>query len=474
MSFKSEKMSVSKAFSKNGKSQYTQRPKDRLVEIVDYNLGAATIIAREVDTNRDLEIVVAPDRVAALRQRPKPVGPTTEGWVGWLIDEAMATKLPAGSRIVIEGSETTGAPITRAGKQVSQVQCKWISSVSDPSPEKTFRGVFTASMWNNRINSVQAWDEKALDVSANQAAIYDYLDDLDKIVGIHAAFEAKTSKERPVGRGIQLRAIVPKDKDKDGNTTYETIDTTSAFYWVATEKDSAGNVIKKGHPLDKETAVGLIEGYLGYLSEQFPPEVPYQVEVMTFREFSASMQSKAMVVNDNSPISRLVTTPTKCAQDDTDSIVGKNWAVDGIIALTKDVPPKTKEAGNQWETRNLVQALYANGFTGHVASLVKASDGGRVKIHPALDRPRLETPRANAPAAATGGAASSAPTGLSAPAADPFAAPDADNPFATAMNAGAAAPAPVAEAPAPAPVAAPAAAPAEPSRPSFARPRQPL
>jgi hypothetical protein len=472
MGFQKEGMSVSRAFQAGGnKSGFTPKPRDRLVEVVGYNVGQSTMQARDTGTGKLMDVIVNSSRAAELssKAQTKGVADKAPAWVGYLIDQSMANELPVGTRVVLEGTVPRGRPIKRGGDEFMQIECRYVSSASEPTPEKLFRAILTADSYDGRISSVQAWDEKALDTQDNRDDIVTFFDKMDEVRASYAR------QENPVGLGMQMRAVVPTGAAEDGTPTYEVIDTTTAFHWVAPVKDAAGNKVEDGHPMGKEDAIGLIDGYIGYLNDKFPEgtfdtDKDFCVEVMTFRNFKGSIQSKAMAVNERSPLGSLVTTPTKCAQDDEEYITGRNWAVDGIVALTRDVAPK--KPGEPWVARNMVDKLFANGYRAHVASLVKTSDGGRAHVHPALNSPRVDREATAGAPAANAGARQASPASATPAAGDGFASDGgfgaADfgsgaNAFEAAMAAPAAS-APAASAQAPAastPAAAPAAAAAE-------------
>lgn len=444
-------------------------PKPYLVEVVDYDLANHTMIARNVEdpysSVTDIEVSISAESIARNKAKDasrSAVDPAR--YVGYLIDERMAARIKPGQRVVLEDC-VPQRRVQRGDKTYSRFEARWISAIPDPRPNKAFRGIVTLEEYENKASNFQVWEERGLDTQNDYEAIVSYLDEMDKVAA------ASARGEHPVSLGIQLRAIVQK-----GTTTirqgseekevpqYEAINTTTAFSWVSAKRDEAGNKLADGHPLTKDDAVSLIQQYTEYLADEFKdrPDVMYRVEVMPFREFRASQQSKKMILHDRSPMAELARAQTRQSPDDTEVVQGKNFAQRGIIVLSKDKAPQNP--GESWEERNFVQDVFLSGFRGHICNFVSSSDGGRVKVHEGLDR--INKPNYGG-ANRTAGQAAPAPQQQAAPvdsgfgdgAADPFGdafGQDGGDVFAEVISQGqtAAAPAP---APAPAPAAEPAA-----------------
>lgn len=462
MGFQDPNMSVSRSFQRRGGASNI-RPRDRLAEVVGYDTARGVMLAKDVDSGRHMEVSIDPNRVRELteKMRTRKVSEDAPKFVGHLINEDMAEHLKVGERVVLEGTVPDGKPTKRGDVEYMQIRARYINGVPDSSPNKAFRCIFTADAYEGRVASVQVWEDQALDATANADKIEELF---AKMSEVRAAYEAE---KHPVGLGMQMRAIVPKGTDKEGNTAWETIDTTPAFYWVAPERDAANNVTGGNHPMDADKAVELINGYLGYLDGKFPQgslgqdekgnEIDFRVEVMPFRNYKASIQSKRLVIYDNSPLHSITSTPTKCAQDDEEMEVGRNIGVNGIVVLSSDKQPLKR--GEDWIARDLVNNIFTNGYRAHICSMVRSFDGALVRVHPALDRPR--------PANAS---STRAPASASAPADsgfddaggfDAFDAGDDDtNAFSAVMNAETPAPAAT---PAAAAKAAPDKAPAKPA-----------
>ena len=398
MSFKPQGASLPAKFKKanTNSNTFRQRPKDRLCVVDGFNTEAGIILATEVDTNRKIEAKINPDKTSASANRT-----IADKWSGDRIDERMEKFIDVSHRIVLEACQTE-KNLQRNGQDVSLMRANWISTTPDPSPEKSFYGIYTVNAFEDRVVGVQHWEAKSINPSTEEgeAAILDLGERMDKVLKeFHAG-------EYPVALGVQFRTLVKVENDRDGNPIYEVVDSSPPFDWIRAEKDADGTVIKAGHPLDREHLEGYLDGYLDYVygsqnqdQEGAEPgliargiiaadkEESMVVEVMPYRAFQAAPLSKDMALrNERTPLYRLSNVMTKYGQQDENGYVGKNWAVDGIVVLTSDQAPKNKT--ESWRPRNLVTRVYTNGFTGNVHSLVKAFDGGRARPHPLLDRVR--------------------------------------------------------------------------------------
>lgn len=398
MSYAPKGASLPARFKKpTNRSDFKQRPRDRLVTVLDYNLADKSLTAIEDGTNRKIEARINPDKVGAGNRS------ASDKWNGNIIDERMEKANAINSRIVLEACETE-RKLQKNGEEVSFMRCNWIASPPDPNPNKSFTGVITVSQNGDRIFGVQVWDRIAIDPAKNEDAITELGEKLDSIL--------KDFQEgnRPVSLGVQFRTLVPITRN--GTEAYEMVDSSPPFDWIRAERDTEGKVLKEGHPLDRNHLEQYLEGYLDYVygsQDQSDPDAPrgliadgvvnseaeITVEVMVYKAFQAAPLSDHMAIkNERHPLSRLANVLIKYGQNDDTSYVGKNWAVDGIVFLTSDQAPKAR--GEVWKTRNLVNRVFTNGFQGNLHQLVSAADGKRVYPHPKLDRVR-DTP-AGAPA----------------------------------------------------------------------------
>lgn len=388
-------------------STFKQRPKSRLVTVDGYELDEANprnsvMLATEVKDNqigagRKLKIKINPDKVATTQRT------ASDKWNGNLIDARMEKHFPVGSKMALEAC-ITEKNIKKGGEtELSIVRCNWIRSVPDPSPEKSFTGVVTFNAKNGRIRGVQHYNNL---VAINPAtaegdqAITELGDEMEKIV------QAYRNNEYPITLGVRFRTLVKVDEE-NGVPVYEVVDRSRPLDWIAAEVEGEGEdmkIIKEGHPVNREYLEGNLEGYLDFVygsrdqsQEDAEPglvasgivgaDQELVVEVVPYRALAAAPMSKDMdVSNERSPLARLSNIMTKYGQKDDVGYIGKNWAVDGVVLLTADQAPQVR--GEDWKSRNLVSAVLTDGYQNDIDVFVKAHDGGRVRVHPALGRVR--------------------------------------------------------------------------------------
>lgn len=381
MSFKPEGIRVNQAFQRPAQAgNSTQRPQTRLFEVISYDVPASSMLVRDVKTNREVEVTIDPARMERLKPRADEPG----RWVGFRIDENMAAKVKPGSRVVLEHL-LYQQPKKVGDKQISRATTQWVNSPSDSRPSKTFYAITTVEAYRDRVNNAQDWGEpgvaRGLDIQQDRDAVMAYLAEMDASSKAFAA----DGQGNTFNLGLQLSALVDTGKvDEQGVKEYQCIDSTGAFSWVQAERDEQGNKVKDGYPMNEEKATGLIRDYLDYLASTIPNGTEYRVELMKFRELRASKQSAKMVIHEKGPLQTLAHTRTRCSIGDTETLEGKNYAQVCIIALSKDQAPT--QPGEDWKRRDFVQDIYTSGYRGHVRDLVRAFDGGRVKVHPDLDR----------------------------------------------------------------------------------------
>lgn len=398
MSYKPQGASLPTRYKKSVSQQSSmkQRPRDRLVVINSYNLADGSMLVTEDETNRKIEVRINPEKSSTSRG-------SIDRWNGNKIDERMEKALPVDSIIALEGCETE-RKLQRGGQEVSLMRANWIASPSVSSPKKAFRGVVTVNQMGDRIVGAQVWNKTPINPALDEAGVSSLGEQLDQIL------EEYRTGQRPVTMGVRFRTLVAiRRNDADA---YEMVDSTPPFDWIRAEKDAEGNILKEGHPLGQDDLENYLNGYLDYVygansaAEDAPQglvaagviknDAEVIVEVMTYDAYQAAPLSDHMAIkNERHPLARLANVMTRYDQIEDATYVGKNWAVDGIVFLTNDQQPKSRD--EEWKPRNLVSRVFTNGFQGHIDSLVPAADGKRVYVHPTLDRVR-DTPANTAPA----------------------------------------------------------------------------
>lgn len=397
MSYKPQGASLPGHFKKSVNTSFKQQPRDRLVVIDSYDIPNKTIKATELDTDRKIEVQINPEKLS-VRTRS-----ATDKWNGNVIDERMEKFLPVGSTIILDACETV-KKIKKGNTELSQMICNWIVNPPEQSPEKTFKACYTVNSYNERIVGFQVWDKKAINPASDEGEVE--INELsEKLDQINIDFKQNL---RPVGIGVRFRTLVAS-AEKEGE--YEVVDTSPPFDWIRAEEDGEGNIIKEGHPLDREHLEMYLNGYLDYVfgSETDEPDAPrgliadgvvpdktkMTVEVLTYKAYAAApMSEKMSIKNSRHPLARLANVVLKFGQNDEQGYIGKNWGVDGIICLTGDESPKNR--GDEWKQRNLVSNAFTNGYSANILSLIRSADDKKVFVHPSLDRVKeYKTPQAD-------------------------------------------------------------------------------
>lgn len=410
-------------------------PRDRLAIVDGYDLGRGVMLATEQDTERKLEV--------SIQQRNQKPGVTTTAprnneerkWRGNKIDALMAESLIPGSWVILES--TRGNETQMRGKEsVLPVAARWIVNVSEPRPDKCFTGIFTLTAYRGNVENIQAWEEKAIDAQDSDA-LTAFGEELD---AINAAFK---NRERPIRKGFQFRIVKQTSAATEGQNgrpgrpaSYEVVDMSYPIDWINVESDDPDAI---GEPPTNELFQSYVNGYIDHIWGAEDGSTPakfsedelqnMRFEIATYRIFKAGdvQYNERMRIPEPTPgmfpsaLHQLANTATRFSEGE-DYVVGKNWAVRGILQLINDSFDK-KSNPPQIVPNFMARQLFANGPRVNVHNMVATSDAGRAKVIESLDRvlEKRDAPNAQA-ASGAGGSELSAPAGdqLVAPAEDPF------------------------------------------------------
>ena len=419
MSFspKSSRVSVPNAFAPRqnaGRGNFRESPIDRLGTVISYgqytdasNASHPTIVVKEDESGRIYEARMS-ERAASMARTAQSsnVGPgqTQDNFRGNIIDDLMQKAIPVGDRVVLENTlYVKGGRINVGGEERSVVEANYITHVTEPSPKKAFRGIFTVKADTKRpdgtdengsmgaggkVRDGQIWEEQAIDKP----------EDIDRLVAeLDEARRAYEAGERRPGRGVQFRAYVPAPENQ-GKPQVEVVDSSPEFEWVRAERDpnDRTKILSDGYPLDGEEFRNLYAAYKDYIfgnpAEGMEPKfdeatlATVRIEVLTCRSYMASGYSKYLVFSDNPkhPLRRLCFTPTKGSPDDETYMYGKNWATLGIVMLTGD---QFDKKSNSLVTRDMIRRLFFNGPTGNLHSFIRTADGVKARASVAIDNP---------------------------------------------------------------------------------------
>lgn len=422
MSYKPHGASLPSRFKKsNEASSFRQYPRDRLIVVEGYDLANNTMVATDVRDGRKMELRINPEKAAL------PTRISTK-YNGNTIDERMAEFIAVGHRCRAWATKVD-KKVKRGNDEVSMVTANWVRSLPSQDPKKAFVGWFSVSSYDGRITGAQhVPEEMRVAIRPSDPEGEQKLNELGE--KLNQIAQAYAQGKHPITLGVCFRTLVKTgEREKDGKTVpvYQMIDSTPPFDWEAAELDGDRNVIKEGSPVTQKFMEDNLEGYLDYVygsEDQSKPDafpglrasgvlkegqVPV-VEIEVYRSLAASRLSESLdISNERSPLYSLANVMTKYSLTDPHGYVGKNWMVEGIIVLTEDKKPETRDG--EWIERNLVTDLMINGPRVNFHSIYHAADGGIVEIHPSLDRvieQRADRANTNTNANAGAGAGSAA------------------------------------------------------------------
>jgi hypothetical protein len=351
-----------------------------LVKVDSYDLAQRQINCTD-ETGAKLMVQIRPETIARNVQRAKELAgtrPQAPKWEGYLIDQRMAESLPPGQKIVLEKAEKTRS-IQHNGQTVGVLLSDRIINIADPSPDKTFEGLFSISTYQNHVFHVQRWEEKG--VSIDDPA------QIDRIKAVlDEGSQAFLNKELRPHYGVQFRVVQPPVNPTENCIV---LDTSPPFDWIPRQFDANQQEIAPGRPLDGAKFADLLfdetEGYLGYVRSTFSEEA-YPgafIEVCPYINYRAGPRSRYMAIPEKTfdPLYVLANTQTRLAIGDDTFAQGKNMAVKGVLQLSADqVDLQTRT----FKPRNIAVRLHATGPKGHVHAWIRTSDNRKTQPHEAL------------------------------------------------------------------------------------------
>ena len=373
------------------KGAYERRPQinDRLVTITGYNLDAGTMQASdERGFNFDIHI----DPVAKARNEKYMADNKIANakWLGHSIDSVMADYLKVGQKVVVEKGQIV-KKANKNGQDYFVLKANRIINAPCQDPEKVFEGLFTVSQYKDRVSNVQAWSKQAIALE-DEESITDLKSRIDEG---HDAFGQKVADKLSIKptTGFAFRAIIPNEGLSDNEKTkYIVVDNSDAFDWVGKNSDisSAPESVKQGAPVNSDYFEWKLEQYTNYLTDQYPDLLDkIKVEICWYDNFQASGFSKYMAINgEYDPIYQMAHTVTKMSSspEDEDVMIGKNWAVQGIVQISDDDATKTGPGQFIGVPRNYVTRLHANNPKGHIHAWIHSSDDLKCEPHKAIQR----------------------------------------------------------------------------------------
>lgn len=392
---------------KSNNQNQQQSAYDRLVTVVGYNTESKKLYCE--DSTRKYEVYVNPVEIIKGDKMAEQMGvDRSKTWMGHSIDRSMEKHYPVGSKLILQRSKVMKKD-NGQGFAVTEVQR--VIGVPNPEPDKTFVGVFTVNSRTDenrlqRISRVQHWANYGVDVHNEESikALYDKITEASENNGKKLGDYTVTLPNV----GIQFRALLKTDNlnpyaendaqeaQKNGvngfdNHIYEVIDTSVPFDWIPGPLDENGKEIKsQAHPVSGDEMLDFIRQYIDYIATNPEFEQAYndgliKIEVCSFDSYPASNNKQLQLTwgdqrrDQNAewnPLYQLSHRKSFVDMAQTEQLVGKNYAVRGIVQISPNklekISGKPTEIPSYW-----VNNLHVNHTKGHVHALVKASNGSR-------------------------------------------------------------------------------------------------
>lgn len=406
-----------KAFSGTNTTQY-KNTFDRLVTVKEYDVAKGYMIAED-DKGKRYEVFVNPEenRRAEEALAKKGTDKASITWMGHSIDEKMKKSIPVGSKVILIRSHIVQNDKIR---DLSLTEVHRIGGVPDPKTDKTFQGIFTMTYHpedgKERISRVQHWNPIAVNLQDE-----DGLNKLKDLVDSSRANYGKKIGEYNVTEptiGVQFRALVKTDQeyayatDPSKKAIFEVVDMSLPFDWMPGPQDETGKEMKdQAHVITGDEVMSFAELYVDYISsnEQFKDNLDnMEVEICYYHAYPASKGNLDITTGipekdknaDKNPLYQLSHRKSFIDLAHTESITGRNAAVNGIIQISSnklaEVGDQVVKIPNYWVTK-----IHANNTRGHVHAFIRTANGHKAKPHELLDLVKTEqgANSANKPAA---------------------------------------------------------------------------
>lgn len=394
---------------------YTQNSSDRLVVIESYDVSKSEMYVKDfADENKKYRVFIDPEEVVRVDKSiaEKNVNLSKVNWMGHKIDSKMESKLKVGSKIALSKAKSIGTDKTTG---ITSLQVQKINAFPDQKNNKIHQGFvsFTYAVVDNQkiVNRAYIWDEKAVDFDLNNdlKALNDLSTRINESIKDYGTKVGDFSVTKPT-IGVQFRTLIKTDKEyeyaKEGQPKeiYEVIDISQPFDWIPGEKDEAGKEIKsKAHPMNGEEMMHYAEMYFTYISEKESfaalanegklkfEAVPYAASPVTrAEEFILTTGDANKDKNaDKNPLYQLCHRKNYGDMENSQDgmIVGKNFAVNGIIGFSADKNHEDEEGNVKKVPSYWVSKIFANNIRGHVHNCVRTSDGAKCEVN---DKLKLE------------------------------------------------------------------------------------
>jgi hypothetical protein len=400
-----------------GSGYNQQSTYDRLVTVTGYDTNEHIMFAEDFSSGKKYKVFVNPEEVlktdAAIAAKRTDISKIN--WMGHKIDKGMEKNIKVGHKCVLTRSKVVGVDKTTG---VIDLEVHRIAALPSQKTDKSFQGIISMTYriedGAERVNRVYHWNPNALDFDLQNElkSLHELaakIDDASKDFGVK---KGDVTVTKPT-IGVQFRALMKTErtyayaKEGEPKEIWEVVDMSQPFDWIPGKQDEEGKEIKSsGHPLTGQEMIEYAEMYYNYISEhpQFKDAVSsgeLKFEVCYYYSYPASKTDALQLTTgnkekdknaDKNPLYQLC--HRKCYGDIDNSedglIIGKNAAVNGIVALSDDklieINDEPVKVPAYW-----VSKVFANNIRGHVHAFVRTSDGAKAEPHKQLQLIKSET-----------------------------------------------------------------------------------
>lgn len=342
--FKTQKDGIKSFIKSNTNKGFTLQAKDNLFKVLSYDLDKGRIKAKRMSDGTDVFIKVSTESMMRFKDAEKKY-PNAK-FFGHLIDERMMKNINVGDLFIGERSI-----YVNKSEGLSVLDVNKIITPPSQDDNKNMIALMTVQSYENRVRSVQIWENKSYKLNKETYKKIGTM--LDEII------VSKEKGEKPCTIGFQFRII-------KGNEVCEQSET---FDFIPSVKEG-DEVIKKAELHTSKTFKELADEFKNYSQDLG------EAEVMIYRNYIASSFSKELEIREKSMLHRMANSKVRLSLDDVDSfIVGKNYAVSGIVCFTSDEYDKKAKKEIQ---RNIVSKVFVNGPAGNINSWVRTSEDKKV------------------------------------------------------------------------------------------------
>lgn len=381
---------------------------DRLVTVTGYDTNESIMYADDVVTGKKYKVFISPSEVlktdAAILAKGTDV--TKINWMGHKIDKGMEKNIKIGHKCALTRSKVVGTDKTTG---VTDLEVHRVGALPSQKADKSFQGIismiYRIEDGAEKVSRVFQWNPNGVDFDLNNElkGLHELAAKVDEAAKEFGVKKGEATVTKPT-IGVQFRSLMKTDrtypyaKEGEPKDIWEVVDTSQPFDWIPGAQGDDGKEIKSAaHPLTGEEMLSYAEMYYNYMTEhpQFKEHLDeLKFEVTYYNSYPATKADALQLTTgnkekdknaDKNPLYQLC--HRKCYGDIDNStdglIVGKNAAVNGIVALSDnkliEVNDEPVSVPSYW-----VNKIFANNIRGHVHAFVRTSDGAKCEPHPQL------------------------------------------------------------------------------------------